>query len=298
MQSLARGWSFLQQAWGMALKDKDLIKPSIYALLAGFVVSLIGVIPIIGIALLVGDSPVGRVIMFVLGAVLIFVNYAVTYIFSAMTVYLIFGYLSEGDGRMDKAWAVARRDALDIAGLAAASTAVNLLTSSMRSGRNRQRGGSLVAGLIDTVWTEAAFLILPAMVIEDINLPAALKRAGQITQGNLLLIGVSTVGVHTVAGLVGLVLGLAGAGLGFAAGAGIIALAGSSSTTGLVLGIGLGALIFFLFVMVASVINSYTGTAYHTCLYLWAHEAEKAQAAGRSIQKVAAPEPLAAVLSQ
>jgi len=27
MQSLSRGWSFMQQAWQMAFKDKDLIKP-------------------------------------------------------------------------------------------------------------------------------------------------------------------------------------------------------------------------------------------------------------------------------
>ena len=40
------------------------------------------------------------------------------------------------------------------------------------------------------------------------------------------------------------------------------------------LGIALGAIIFFSFVMVASVISTYTGTAYHTCLYLWARETE------------------------
>jgi len=298
MQSLSRGWSFLQQAWGMALKDKDLVKPSIYALLAGLVVSVIGIIPIIGTALLLGDSQAGRIIMFVLGAVLIFVNYIVTYIFSAMTVYLIFGYLSDGDGRMDKAWAVVRRDVGDIASLAAASTAVNLLTNAMRSSRNRNRGGSFMAGLIDTVWTEAAFLILPAMVIEDINLSNAVKRAGQIAKNNLLLIGVSTVGVQAVTGLIGFIIGLLGAGLGFAVGAGVMQLLGSSSTTGLVLGIGLGALIFFAFVMVASIIHTYTGTAYHTCLYLWAHEAEKALAAGKAIQQVPAPAPLAEALSQ
>ena len=32
MQSFSRGWSFLKQAWGMAFKDKDLLKPSVYAL--------------------------------------------------------------------------------------------------------------------------------------------------------------------------------------------------------------------------------------------------------------------------
>jgi len=29
MQSLTRGWSFLKEAWQMAFKDNDLIKPSI-----------------------------------------------------------------------------------------------------------------------------------------------------------------------------------------------------------------------------------------------------------------------------
>ncbi len=38
MQSFSRGWSFLKQAWSMAFKDKDLIKPSIYALLVGSIV--------------------------------------------------------------------------------------------------------------------------------------------------------------------------------------------------------------------------------------------------------------------
>lgn len=40
MQSFSRGWSFLVQAWQMAFKDRDLLKPSIYALLVGFVVSV------------------------------------------------------------------------------------------------------------------------------------------------------------------------------------------------------------------------------------------------------------------
>ena len=47
MQSFSRGWSFLQQAWQMAFKDKDLIKPSIYALIVGTIVSVIGAIPIV-----------------------------------------------------------------------------------------------------------------------------------------------------------------------------------------------------------------------------------------------------------
>jgi hypothetical protein len=299
MQSFSRGWSFLKQAWQMAVKDKDLIKPSIYSLFAGFFVSIIFLIPIIGSALLFGDqSLVGRVLVFVFGALLVFAQYSIGYIFSAMTIYLVYGYLAEGDGVMSKAWAIVRREWLNILSLAAASTAVNVLKSAIR-GKGRNVGRNFLSGLIDTVWTEAAFLILPAMVIEDINLKKALQRAGNIIKNNLLLVGISTVGVKTVNGLIGFLLGATGIALGFGAGLGIITLTSSTTlaTFGMVTGIGLGVILAGIFIMVATIVTSYTSTAYHTCLYLWARDVEKAQASGNPAQ-VQAPAPLAAVLGK
>lgn len=300
MQSLSRGWSFMQQAWQMAFKDKDLIKPSIYALLVGAIVSVIGIIPIIAAVFLLGgnQSAISQIVIFILGAILVFAHYVVSYIFSGMTVYLIYGYLAEGDGRMDKAWARVQHEFLNIIALAAASTVVNLFTSQLRGGRNRRGGnliGGMLAGLIDTVWTEASYLILPAMMIEEANLASGIKRATQIAKGNLLLIGVSTVGVRWVTGLIGFLLGAIGLVIGFAVGGGMIAVLGSSNMIVAVIAIAIGAMIFFAFAMVASVISSYTMTAYNTCLFLWARDVEKAQAAGQPMQ-VAAPAPLAAVL--
>ncbi len=307
MESLSRGWTFLQQAWQMAFKDKDLIKPSIYAMIAGFFVTVAGLIPLVGAALLFGDSGLlGRAILVIIGAVVIFVHYVVSYIFSGMTVYLIYGFLAEGDGRMDKAWAKVQREFWNIISLAAVSTVVNLFTREMRSGSRRSRSsvrgmiGGALASLIDTVWTEASYLILPAMMIEDANLGQGVKRATQIAKGNLLLIGVSTVGVRWVTNAIGFVLGLIGLVIGLGVGYVLISLFGSGSA-GLIIGIGLGALIFFAFVMVATVISSYTMTAYNTCLFLWARDVEKAQAKaeGAAIPvQIPAPAPLAAVLNQ
>ena len=298
MQSFSRGWSFLQQAWQMAFKDKDLIKPSIYALIAGTIVSVIGAIPIIVVAIFLGDAGrFGQFVLAVMGAILVFLNFIVSYVFSGMTVYLIYEYLTRGDGRMSTAWSIVRRDFLDLVTLAAVSTGVNLLKNAAR--RNR-RGGiaaglmSAAAGLLEVLWTEAAFLILPAMVIEDMSLTNAARRVAQIVKDNLLLVGISTVGVRAVTGLIGVLLGLGGAVLGFGVGYGIIALLGSG-TIGLIFGIGLGVLIFLIFTMVANVISTYTSTAYHTCLYLWARNVEVAQKSDQPI-RVAAPAPLAAVL--
>jgi hypothetical protein len=294
MQSFSRGWLFLKQAWQMAVKDKDLIKPSIYALIAGFIVSVIFIPLIIGASFLTGgdNSLFGQIAMFVVGAVMIFVQYTVGYIFSAMTVYLVYGFLAEGDGVMEKAWAIVKRDWLDLMSLAAASTAVNLLKNAVK-GKGNSGVRNIFAGLLDTVWTEAAFLILPAMVIEDINLKDALKRAGNIIKNNLLLVGLSTVGVKAVNGLIGFLLGALGIGLGLGLGYGVITIT-ASSTFGLVTGIGLGVLVAGLFIMVATVVTSYTSTAYHTCLYLWARDVEKA-GTGSQVQ---APAPLAAVLNR
>jgi len=280
MQSFSRGWSFLQQAWQMAFKDKDLLKPSIYALIAGAIVTVIGIVPIIIVVLLFDTSGlIGRALLFIFGAILVFAHFVVSYVFSGMTVYLIYQYLTEGDGKMSTAWSIVRRDFFDLVTLAAASTAVSLLRSAAQRNRGR-RGGigtigasvlSAAAGFLEVLWTEAAFL-----------------------RDNLILVGISTVGVRAVTGLIGFLLGLGGAVLGFGIGYGIIFVSGNS-TFGLIVGIVLGMMIFFAFTIVASVINSYTSTAYHTCLYLWARNVEQAQVAGQPI-RVAAPAPLAAVL--
>ena len=299
MQSFSRGWSFLKQAWSMAFKDKDLLKPSIYALIVGSIVSVIGIIPIAIAAFIFGDGQFGNIILYVMGAVLVFVQFIVTYVFSGMTAYLIFGYLSEGDGRMDKAWAIIRRDLFDIITLAAASTVVNLIRNAAQRNRRGGLGASIArqaTGLMETLWTEASYLVLPAMVIDDLNLKDGLQRVWKITRENLLLIGISTVGVRFVTGLIGFVFGVIGFILALAVGGGISLVSGGNTAI-TVIGIVLGALIFFLFVMVASVFSSYTSTAYHTCLYIWAREVEKATAQGMVPSQVQAPAPLAAVLA-
>lgn len=299
MQSFSRGWSFLKQAWGMAFKDKDLLKPSVYALIVGMIVSVIGIIPIVIVAFFVGDSQFGRIVMGVLGAILMFVQFVVTYVFSAMTIHLIYGYLTKGDGRMSEAWEIVRRDFVDILTLAAVSTIVGTLRSMAQNNRrNNVFAGILRTALraVEALWTEAALLVLPAMVIDNLNFKDSLNRIVQITKENLLLIGISTVGVRWVTGLLGFVFSMIGLVLAFAVGGGI-AYAANGATTFLIVGVAIGALIFFTFIMVAALFSSYTTTAYHTCLYIWARDVETAKVEGRATQQIAAPAPLAAALA-
>ena len=294
MDSLVKGYNFLKQSWQMAMVDHDLIKPSIYALIAGLAVALVGIIPMGVTALLLGDTGLGGAILLVIGTLLVFMQFSVGYVFSAMTVYLIYGYLAEGDGRLDLAWEIVRRDFLDILSLAVASTLVNLVKSLLR-GRGRNSGRNFLSGLLNTIWTEATYLVLPAMVIEDIGLKDGLRRASQIVQDNLLLVGISTVGVRAVSGLISFLLGAAGIALGLGIGFGLVSLS-QSAPVGIFSGVALGILVAGSFIILAVVITSYTATAYHTCLYLWARDVERVQQSGQETWSVSAPAPLAATL--
>jgi hypothetical protein len=216
-----------------------------------------------------------------------------------MTIYLIYGYLTKGDGRMSEAWEIVRRDFVDILTLAAVSTVVGTLRSMAQNNRkNNVLAGILRAAMrtVEALWTEAALLVLPAMVIDNLNFKDSLARILQITKENLLLIGISTVGVRWVTGLLGFVFSMIGLALAFAIGGGI-AYVGNGGTALVVIGITIGALIFFTFIMVAALFSSYTTTAYHTCLYIWARDVEKAHVEGRATQQIAAPAPLAAALA-
>jgi uncharacterized membrane protein YhaH (DUF805 family) len=214
-----------------------------------------------------GDTSFGQGLPVVVGALVLFAHYIVAYVFSGMTAYLIYGYIAEGDGRMDRAWGRVRAEFWNIAGLAAASTLVSLIARRLRDGGRSGAGASLLGGalggLLEAVWTEASFLILPAMMIEDTNLPAGIKRATQIAKGNLLLIGVGAVGVRWITGLIGFVLGVAGLALGLALGYGLVSALGAA-TGPLIVSIGLGALVFFAFVIAANFIGTtYDGVS--TC---------------------------------
>jgi len=246
-------------------------------------------------ALVLGtDSLAGQMIMGLFGVLLVFAQYSVTYIFSAMTVKLIYDYLTNGDGRMDQAWGMVQREWLNILSLAAASTLVNIIKNAIRgNGKNRNFIGEAIAGLIDTVWTEATYLVLPIMVIEDANLKDGLKRATYIVKNNLLLVGISTVGVRWVTGLIGFVCVVIGLALGFGIAFPIISFAGSSVVL-VIVAVILGVLVASIFFMAANLIGSYTSTAYHTCLYLWARNTEQA---GTQVP-ASIPAPLASVLGQ
>jgi hypothetical protein len=302
LNSIRRGFGFLSQAAGMAAKDPDLLKPSIYALIVGSIAAVILAAPTLLLTLLLQDSKIGEIILVVLAFITFFIEYTITYIFAGMTIRLVYDYLTQGDGRMDQAWATVRRDFFDILTLAAVSALVKLVEMLANQRRGKQKNlnilgavGALLASILNKVWTVATFFILPAMIIEDLDLGRGIKRATQIIKDNLLLVAVTEIGVGTVVGLVGFLLVV----LGVALGVGLFSLIGALanwSTAGIVIGAIAAVVVAAAILVVVLVLSSYVTTAYHTCLFLWAREVEKARAQGVPDARVAAPAPLAALV--
>lgn len=303
MDSIRRGFGFLKQAVGMARKDPDLLKPSIYALIVGAIATVILAAPTLGIAFIVGDSDIGKVVLAVMSFITLFIQFTISYIFAGMTVRLVYDYLTHGDGRMDQAWATVRRDLFDIMTLAAVSALVKLIEMMANQRRGKQKNFNIVgaiaailASLLNKVWTVATYFILPAMIIEDLDLGKGVKRAAQIIKDNLLLVAVAEIGVGTVVGWIGFLLFVAaialGAGLFF-----LIATLANWATAGIVIGAVAGILLAVAIILVVIVLSSYVTTAYHTCLFLWAREVEQARTRGVPDASVAAPAPLAALVT-
>jgi hypothetical protein len=174
--------------------------------------------------------------------------------------------------------------------LAAASALVTMLTTALRSGRrNKGLWGAIATGLanlIDSVWTTATYFVLPAMVIESLNLPNALKRATKIITSNLLLVGISEIGIGWIVGGINFVV--------------IIAALALAAALAFIPFVGIIFAVVWMVVIIAllTMASSYINTAYHTCMFLWAREAEKVQAAGKplTMQSVPMPAPIAAVM--
>lgn len=290
-----RGWGFFRQSIAMARDDRDLIKPSIYSFFANIAVTIIIFIPMVVLTLVLGWNELGNFILYILGALLLVVQYTVSYIFSGMTAYLVYGYLAEGDGRMDKAWAIVKRDFFDLISLAIASAIVKTIENILRGQRGR-RGGALagiMASILRTVWTTATYFVLPAMVIEDLNLKQGLKRATQIIKDNFLLVAISEIGVGAVTGLVSFVVIVLAVVLALAI---FIPLSAAAGGAGLVIGAILGGLVFGVAIAFVTVFSTYINTAYHTTMFIWATNMEKAANEGESAEVVPIPVPLAAVL--
>jgi len=206
------------------------------------------------------------------------VAYIISYFYTGMTVNLIDTHLKGRDAKLGEAYLDSLRNLVALVELAVISTLVSMLTSAMR-GRGRSRARELAAEAVEHTWQAATYLTLPVIIIEDVPLTEAMKRAWQLHSKHLSDVVIAEVGVTLVNKVIGTLLLL----LAVAVGIPLYFLSPALLPLAIIIGVAL--------ISAAMVFTAYLRTAYYTCLYLWAAATEEAK------QPVAAPEPLAAAVA-
>ncbi len=279
---LSLGWQFLKQTFAMASLDRNLLKPSFYSLGVNLLVSIILAIPLFLIYRVSNSNTVMYISLFLVAVV----NYFITYYFSAMTIHLVYQHLTTGRTSMADAGAASKRKAGELLLVAAISAFISTIRSFFSRGDKGVWGvvAGIVLGIIQAIWTAYTYFILPVIMIEDLQVGAAVKRSTQIIKNNLLLVGVGYVGLGLVIGLLGFAFFMVTLVISIAI---FLVLFTLSTILAFIL-----ALVFFIAALaVMSAFTSYVRTAYYTCLVLWAKDVERM---GASAQ---APAPLRTVLA-
>ncbi|HEX5062758.1 MAG TPA: DUF6159 family protein, partial [Kofleriaceae bacterium] len=268
-----KGWSFMGAAFAMARENKKLLAPSLIQVLVSIMYWVAWIAVLIAIHPHWSNGTWAGV-----GAIATFGSFLIFYFFCGMTVNMIDVHLkggkpSIGDGARD-----AGKNFVAIVFLALVSTVIEMFARAARD--NDSIVGKIVAGIVEAIWTTLAFLLLPAIIIEDAGFGAAMKRVRALHKGNLLLIGIGEVGVRGVTGLIGFLWMMLVVGVIW------VDVQVFSGWTALIFGVVVGGTMISLFVA----FSTYIRMAYYTCLYLWAADVEKQG------QSAPAPLPLAIAL--
>ncbi|MGB1013787.1 MAG: DUF6159 family protein [Nannocystaceae bacterium] len=262
IQSLRRGWAFFIASLALLRQQSSLMVIPIMQLFI-----LVGLAIVGGLAIFFtidggGDS--SELIVSVISALTVFLMTLVVYATMGMTVNMIDVAVNGGEPSVKEAWADVRQNFFAILVVAIISTIVSLLTSWVRENRKGIVGviGSIIMGIVESVWTVVSFLVLPAIIIEDLGFRDALSRVKNLHSKNVMTIVVGDVGVGWIVGLIAFAL------VGVTAGM-IYAMNAVSALSYILIPIlVLSWIAYFAFA-------TYVRVAYHTCLFIWAAGKER-----------------------
>lgn len=273
IESFKKGWSFMKAAFAMAGQNKRLLLPSLYMVLLTIAYFVAWVV-----ALIAMDPQWSDGMWATIGAIATFGSFLIFYFFCGMTVNMIDVHLKGGQPSLKEGAKDAGKNFIAILFLALISTIIEMFARAARN--NDSIVGKIIAGIVEAIWTIVAFLLLPAIIIEDASFGQAMKRVRQLHKGNLLLIGIGEVGVRFVTNVIAFIWYLLIVGLLY------VFFGAFSVNTAIVMSLLVGGSLFAIF----AAFNIYLRMAYYTCLYLWACEVEKAG------QQAKAPGPLGVAL--
>ncbi len=263
MDRLHRGWVFYLQAYRLARVNPGLLLPSVYGLFTGLGATLIGLALIFLVITQLGAGGMAQFIVAFIGAMILCADWITGWVFSAVTARMVYAMLNGGETRPKQDWGVLRSNWLDLIGTGIATIPVAALKASIKR-RPGNLAGSLIGHITGAAWSEAAYLLLPVMVVENLNLRQTLKRTAEIVRQNLLMAAVSLIGVSLVNALAGVGMAALGIACGISVG----------RSAGGIWGMVAGMLIASLFILVAVAVTTFGRVIYHSSLYVWVTQEE------------------------
>jgi len=234
------GGSLIASAWASLKQDRELIALPVL----GGVVALLGALPLVLAAVVIGDNAGWATIL--LGAVTIFGGAIISTFFAVALAAGAHERMNGGSPTISSALTVAWSRKRGIIGWALLSTTVGLV---LRSLEERLKGfGTILRFIGGVAWTLASYFAIPVIAANDCGAIEALKMSAATFKSRWS----SAVRVQLRMGLYVLALIVAG----FAAAAIVIALASVSVALAIIVGIALGG-VWLVGVLLLSAVSSY-----------------------------------------
>lgn len=268
MSRYFRVFGFMGQVLGMIKSQPKLL--SSLAINLG-VATVVNVIFAIVYAVVGSDSAIGMIFL-PLGLIAL---YFIDYFCAGMTVSLIHDQVTTQQVSLGAAFKRTLKSTFGILIFATVSGMIDWIASYARD-----RGGivgSIILGIVRLVWTTATYVVMPAMVIEELGFFGAFKRSKELMKNDPTQVGIGVIGLELIVTLIWIVAMPIAYGL-FQVFSGVPLLA---------------MLSFYMMVNVFWSLSSYLRSTYYTCFYLWARECERQGRADPSL----APEPLREVVT-
>jgi hypothetical protein len=265
MDRLRNSWQLVKASWAVLQSDKELL---LFPVISGLVmigVMIVFFLPlaaITGIAAALSGAREGTAGGEILGLVLLFVYYLISYtiviFFNVALVGAAMIRLDGGDPTFSDGLRIARERLGIIVQYAAISATVGVVLSYIRD-----RGGfigSILASFGGLAWNVLTFLVVPILAVKNVGPIDAIKESAALlkkTWGEQII---ADVGIGTVFGLISMLVIFGG---------GFLVFALASAFSSIALGV-IGVIVLVVILIVLGVIQGALSGVYRAALYRYA----------------------------
>lgn len=265
---VSNSWRLVKASWAVLKADKELVVFPIVSTVALFIVLLSFAIPLLGSGLLqaIADSSGSSIASSgtrIIGVAVAFLFYLVNYTIIIFSNTALVGAamirLQGGDPTVRDGYEIAQSRITSILGYAAIGATVGMILRAIQNNDNII--AKIIGGLIGFAWSIATYMVVPVLVVEDLDPISAIKRSASLlkqTWGEQLA---GEFGIGLIFGL--LMLGAILLGIPI-----FVVAFSSGSVAMIVLAIGLVVLLLAIIGLLSSLLSG----IYQAALYLYATE--------------------------